>query len=236
MNPRRRPGFTLIELLVVIAIIAVLIALLLPAVQAAREAARRAQCTNNLKQIGLALHNYHTVMDKFPMAVSKNPLWGAGDTDGDWGYGRWTGWSAQALLLGYIDQTPMYNAANFALGPGASGGMLGSLPNSTVYNAVIASYLCPSDPNAGFDRSNSYHASIGSTTYESPINTPGMFAVWKSYGVSDCTDGTSNTIAFAEALAGSNNSGFGYGGQINAASGTAYRLSLIHISEPTRRS
>ena len=95
--------------------------------QAAREAARRAQCTNNLKQIGLALHNYHTSMDRFPMGVSKNPLWGPGDTDGQWGYGRWTGWSAQALLLGYMEQTPLYNAANFASGPGAGGGMLGSL-------------------------------------------------------------------------------------------------------------
>src|SRR5271170_4462901 len=131
MHKRLRPGFTLIELLVVIAIIAVLIALLLPAVQAAREAARRAQCTNNLKQIGLALHNYHTSIDKFPMACSKNPLWGAGDTDGDWGYGRWTGWSAQALLLGYMEQNPLYNAANFALGPGTAGGMIGSYANST---------------------------------------------------------------------------------------------------------
>jgi prepilin-type processing-associated H-X9-DG protein len=105
-------------------------------------------------------------------------------------------------MLGYLDQMPMYNAANFNLGPGCSGGMLGSAPNSTVYNAVISSYLCPSDPNAGAQRSNSYHASIGSTTYESPVTTPGMFAVFTSYGIRDCTDGTSNTIAFAEALTG----------------------------------
>src|SRR5262249_60799008 len=70
MKPRSRPGFTLIELLVVIAIIAVLIALLLPAVQAAREAARRAQCVNNLKQLGLAMHNYHTAINAFPMGQS----------------------------------------------------------------------------------------------------------------------------------------------------------------------
>jgi prepilin-type N-terminal cleavage/methylation domain-containing protein/prepilin-type processing-associated H-X9-DG protein len=228
MSLRIRRGFTLIELLVVIAIIAVLISLLLPAVQSAREAARRAQCINNLKQIGLALHNYHTANDKFPMACSKNPLWGAGDTDGDWGYGRWTGWSAQALLLGYMEQTPLYNAANFALGPGTGGGMLGSYPNSTVYNTVINSFLCPSDPNADFDRSNSYFASIGSTTYESPIHTPGMFAVWTCYGIRDCTDGTSNTIAFAESLTGQDLAGFGYGTQQNqGVGGTQYRGNVV---------
>jgi prepilin-type processing-associated H-X9-DG protein len=208
--------------LVVIAIIAVLIALLLPAVQAAREAARRSQCTNNLKQIGLALHNYHTAIDRFPMGVSKNPLYYAGDTDAEWGYGRWTGWSAQALLLGYIDQNPMYNAANFNLGPGCSGGMVGSAANSTVYNSRINNYLCPSDTNAGALRSNSYHASIGSTTYESPITTPGMFAVWNAFGVRDCTDGTSNTIAFAEALCGRASVASG-----NTSQGDAYRGDVV---------
>src|SRR5437867_5310287 len=90
-------GFTLIELLVVIAIIAVLIALLLPAVQAAREAARRAQCVNNLKQIGIALHNYHTANDAFPPGSSK-ALYALNTTP----Y-QWNNWSAQALLLGYLE-------------------------------------------------------------------------------------------------------------------------------------
>jgi prepilin-type processing-associated H-X9-DG protein len=166
-------------------------------------------------------------MDTFPMGVSKDPLWGAGDTDGDWGYGRWTGWSAQALLLGYMDQLPLYNAANFALGPGAAGGMIGSYPNSTIYNTVISAYLCPSDPNADYDRSNSYFASFGSTTFESPIRTSGMFAVWTCYGIRDCTDGTSNTIAFAESLTGQDNAGFGLGGQQNTAGGTAYRGNVV---------
>ena len=97
MISRSRRGFTLIELLVVIAIIAVLIALLLPAVQSAREAARRAQCVNNLKQIGLAMHNYHSAVNSFP--------WG----DGPW----WIEWSAHTLLLPYIEQGPIYNAINF---------------------------------------------------------------------------------------------------------------------------
>src|SRR6202050_4381457 len=106
MRPRNRRGFTLIELLVVIAIIAVLIALLLPAVQSAREAARRAQCVNNLKQFGLALHNYHSTINSLP--------WG----DGPW----WTEWSAHTLLLPYMEQGPIYNAINFGNGFFLSGG------------------------------------------------------------------------------------------------------------------
>src|SRR5947209_2445068 len=101
---RRAGGFTLIELLVVIAIIAVLIALLLPAVQAAREAARRAQCVNNLKQIGLAIHNYHSANGCFPVG-------GANTTNFNKATSAWGSWSAHALMLPYMEQTQIYNAA-----------------------------------------------------------------------------------------------------------------------------
>src|SRR5437773_809625 len=121
-------GFTLIELLVVIAIIAVIIALLLPAVQSAREAARRAQCVNNLKQIGLAIHNYHSSVNSLP--------WG----DGPW----WIEWSAHTLLLPYIEQGPIYNAINFVdLGaPFYGQGMPNDNPvNTTAEYRVISGFL-----------------------------------------------------------------------------------------------
>src|SRR6516165_8773852 len=103
MESTTRRGFTLIELLVVIAIIAVLIALLLPAVQSAREAARRAQCTNNLKQLGIAMHNYLTGINAFPMTETVACAY-VGYCSQDWG-----AWSAQSLLLGYLEGQPIYN-------------------------------------------------------------------------------------------------------------------------------
>ena len=192
----RRQGFTLIELLVVIAIIGVLIALLLPAVQAAREAARRSQCTNNLKQIGLALHNYHSSNNVFPMGESKN-LSAAGT------YNSWMGWSAQGQMLGAMEQTALYNAINFYFGP--SGYTYGPT-NTTVNITIISTFLCPSDPNAGKNGINNYHGSIGTTAGNGPgFNggyTTGMFGFYQSYGLADCTDGSSNTAAFSEALTG----------------------------------
>jgi prepilin-type N-terminal cleavage/methylation domain-containing protein/prepilin-type processing-associated H-X9-DG protein len=124
---RGRYGFTLIELLVVIAIIAVLIALLLPAVQAAREAARRAQCVNNLKQMGIAIHNYHDVNILFP----------PGALGGNWGN---NGMTWRVLILPMVEQNPAYNNFNFSLHIGVV-----SASNATIYYTVFPSFLCPSD-------------------------------------------------------------------------------------------
>jgi prepilin-type N-terminal cleavage/methylation domain-containing protein len=142
MMTNERRGFTLIELLVVIAIIAVLIALLLPAVQAAREAARRSQCTNNLKQIGLALHNYHQTNDRFPQGMSQST-----SSLQTYAYAGWGEWSAQAMMLPYMEQSPTYNAINFNCnmiwGTAAP-------TNLTASTRVINSFVCPSDTQVAF--------------------------------------------------------------------------------------
>jgi prepilin-type N-terminal cleavage/methylation domain-containing protein/prepilin-type processing-associated H-X9-DG protein len=211
----RRAGFTLIELLVVIAIIGVLIALLLPAVQAAREAARRSQCTNNLKQIGLALHNYHSVVGSFPMGKTA----GLNNVNS---YGGWTDWSAHALMLPYLEQRTMYNSINFYFLGGYD--MAGAI-NGTVFAARVSIFLCPSDGNAnrgaaspgtGTPNTNSYFGSLGTTTKEDPSSSTGVFTcngrwnnngVWTPwgvgvYGMADITDGSSSTIAFGEGQVG----------------------------------
>jgi len=187
----------LIELLVVIAIIGVLIALLLPAVQAAREAARRAQCTNNLKQIGLALHNYHSANDSFPLGSSKAYL----DLSGT-AY-NWNNWSCHALLLPYMEQNALFNSINFNLPPFASPG-LGDEASKTAIRVVVSAFLCPSDGNAGRQMINNYSASLGTTIgYRAQSDSSGLFAMTKSWGIQAITDGTSNTVAFAERLVGS---------------------------------
>ena len=153
---RNRRAFTLIELLVVIAIIAVLIALLLPAVQSAREAARRAQCTNNLKQLGLALHNYNSQQNCFPPQVQNGghaSIWGGGPLFDPWPL-DWT-----ASILPQMEQQPLYNALNFAFG---STGVF----NRTVVSQKVSSLMCPSEdtklPAAASTYGwKSYHANVG---------------------------------------------------------------------------
>ncbi len=203
MKLRPRRGFTLIELLVVIAIIAVLIALLLPAVQAAREAARRSQCVNNLKQLGLALHNYHDTVGALPWA---------------YGYTGWNDWSGHVLLLPYLEQTPLYNATNFATGGANPGGM-----NVTVQTTKVNVFLCPSDVDrlTSGQGHNNYMFNSGSTV--NSLYAPDQFrgpGASVAQGGTNCTpfvigfrdiiDGLSNTAGFSE-----RNKGVGTGNPVD---------------------
>jgi prepilin-type N-terminal cleavage/methylation domain-containing protein/prepilin-type processing-associated H-X9-DG protein len=192
---RRRAGFTLIELLVVIAIIAVLIALLLPAVQAAREAARRAQCVNNLKQIGIALHNYEGSNGVLPA--------------GRYGYPYL--WSSLAQLLSNIEATNFYNAINFSFASETN--QLPYPANSTVESSVIQVFLCPSDGQVRVD------PNFGGTNYVTNSGTGtlnnGNFNIVAGASMPDgpfyntsavrfaaITDGLSNTAGFGETIMG----------------------------------
>jgi prepilin-type N-terminal cleavage/methylation domain-containing protein len=161
-SPSRRLGFTLIELLVVIAIIAVLIALLLPAVQAAREAARRAQCSNNLKQLGIAMHNYHDVTGSFPTLLwaIPDPVFGSGSFRA----------SFFQMILPFMEQTPVYNAINFSV-PYANGPDNGMI-NLTALTVVITTFICPSDPSPNQSQFSRWDHGVGPNnpaTGESPL-------------------------------------------------------------------
>ncbi len=199
---RRRgtAGFTLIELLVVIAIIGVLIALLLPAVQAAREAARRAQCTNNLKQIGLALHNYHSAMGSFPLMVNvgvaaTNPA----------SKSTWHGAGVLTLILGQMEQQPLLNAYNFNASCLLGCASKDQAQNATLLKVSMSAYLCPSATGSTrYPTGTSYGASVGPMFRwgDSPRFGVGFFTASSSLRIRDMTDGTSNTIAFGEMLIG----------------------------------
>ncbi len=200
-----RSGFTLIELLVVIAIIGVLIALLLPAVQAAREAARRAQCINNLKQIGIALHTYHDEVNCFPMSYVAFGSFVDGATD------TAPGWGWQSMILASMEQSSLFHAANFSLAVSAPA-------NTTVIASDISNYICPSDPvqpgpfvvsdASGRPVANmsptSYAACVGNDLADSTtgLNNNGLgngvFYRNSRVRLADITDGSSQTIMSAE--------------------------------------
>jgi prepilin-type N-terminal cleavage/methylation domain-containing protein/prepilin-type processing-associated H-X9-DG protein len=207
----RRRGFTLIELLVVISIIAILIALLLPAVQAAREAARRMQCVNNLKQIGIALHNYHQVNDCFPPGNLQARRADLSLTNNG-------AFSVHARLLGFTEQQPLYNSINFSV---ANANDSSQKLNTTVTTTRLSTFLCPSDtpPSwnsidvAGVATGNNYFASMGSSLEYSANQTGGppngvfffLGTSGRPVGLAGISDGSSNTIAFAEWRVGDGN-------------------------------
>jgi len=212
---RFRRGFTLIELLVVIAIIAVLVALLLPAVQQAREAARRAQCSNNLKQIGLALHNYHSALNTFPPNLTPG-----GDA---YNYAK-GGWGVLSHLNPYLEQTNVYNLMDLTLPTYALiGGSYvfagGDANTQKAVQTVVPTFLCPSDLGKPIDGGYGL-TTMGPTNYcanqgsgvdtingdpdmnGSPLNADGVFFADSRIRISDITDGTSYTAAFSESLLG----------------------------------
>jgi prepilin-type N-terminal cleavage/methylation domain-containing protein/prepilin-type processing-associated H-X9-DG protein len=219
-----RRAFTLIELLVVIAIIAVLISLLLPAVQSAREAARRAQCVNNLKQLGLATHNYLATYNAFPSGA----MWPCSVVDnGNGSAGACWGWGVGPLVqvFNYMEQGVLYNAYNAGCGvwgsypPSTSGPTLW-WANTTVFNTAASSFLCPSDSrqlppssqmtvvNYGGNYGGPF-AMGGFTGTIIPDVNPGSWATGdvdnlmitaKTVGIQDVLDGTSNTSLWSEML------------------------------------
>ena len=191
----KRNGFTLIELLVVIAIIGVLIALLLPAVQSAREAARRSQCLNNMKQLGLALHNYESANGSFPPGAVR--AYGGPDD-----INSWNNWGVHAMLLPFVEQGPLHSSINFNIAALYPSRFPYTWANTTSYNTRIATMLCPSDGEAGRVRINNYHGSLGASTNGLSTETTGLFSNLVAYGFRDVIDGTSNTVAFSEALVG----------------------------------
>lgn len=228
---RVRKAFTLIELLVVIAIIAILIALLLPAVQQAREAARRTQCRNNLKQLGLALHNYHDVFNQFP-PLAINP--GAYSTP--WvTTGMIRNTTGYLLILPYLDQTPYYNTINFSLSTDNADwngyGRTTPINPPTLWNNKLAAYRCPTDviyaepydytTQNMYTIANAWRVSYGMVchTYEYGISTTygrdntvgkSIFGGFNGAAIiTDIKDGTSNTMALIETPYRKNSTAYG---------------------------
>ena len=225
---RRSAGFTLVELLVVIAIIGILIALLLPAVQAAREAARRSQCTNHLKQLALAVHNYADTYKAFP--PKKMGTSGPGDCN-NWNnqYG-----SGLMRLLPFYEQQALYDQWSSVQGTWPAFGPCpwgpGQGDDYTIYDAQVATLLCPSDGNAvnkdatAYGRNN-YMFSCGDSVHSDQNNQSsnprGVFNnISGRISFAHITDGTSNTVMLSEHLVAANSRVVGQGNAYSLGTGT----------------
>ena len=200
---RRAQGFTLVELLVVIAIIGTLVGLLLPAVQAARESARRSACTNNLKQLGMAMHNHVDAKGVLPLTATAPP--GASDTQisTNW-YLNYILLSAHCMILPFIEQQSVYNVMT----PSQNGSW--HHENASFGKARVPTFLCPSANNAFSNGAgypgNNYAWSTGSSTHShftgAPDSQNGMFNPVKAWKFKDVSDGLSKTLMAAETLPG----------------------------------
>jgi prepilin-type N-terminal cleavage/methylation domain-containing protein len=236
---RSNPGFTLVELLVVIAIIGILIALLLPAVQAAREAARRSQCLNNLKQLGLAMHNFHDAKKTLPAGTGPNPCC----------WGTW-----QCLVLPYMEQENVSALYQNWGGDDTTGPRYSGSPNTkNVTNVRFNTLTCPSDmPNAPFSNltNHNYAANFGNTSYSQKKNLNGVNFQGAPFGrakyisadenitytnevgkkvrpsrgtpMNEILDGLSNTVLMAEVLQGQEKDLRGFTWWGDAAGFTSY--------------
>lgn len=218
---KKKRGFTLIELLVVIAIIAILVAILLPAVQQAREAARRSQCKSKLKQIGLAMHNYHDVHGTLP-GNEVGCVWRGGNRN------CWEGWSGLAMILPQLEQTALYDTLNFNTYWDVAG------VNRNATRTILPVFQCPSDPMSS-QRPNASYGGVSYVLSAGPTSTwhragvpPGPFSRESSVKFSTIKDGTSNTLLASEAQIGTwqnNTKQLGHrvsnAGNLDTATGTA---------------
>ncbi|WP_145123757.1 DUF1559 domain-containing protein [Rosistilla oblonga] len=215
----KREGFTLVELLVVIAIIGILVGLLLPAVQAAREAARRMSCSNNMKNIALAFHNYHDTYKKFPIYTNRFTS-SAGTCS------HWEGFSAHTMILPFMEQQPLYDqiSAMWTTAPQLHEGWRVD-PFTTPRRTRIDAFMCPSDgSNSGADTGNcSYAVSEGCALgwTGTNANNNGMFGRETGFErrMADVKDGTSNTVMVAEHLLGDHDNNFYRPGDVVRAIG-----------------